>query len=89
MTKNHINEKPKTKFSSKFRMEAVRCPKGLSLIFSGIIAVEEFDTERIFLKSHGSKIEIDGKKLDITVFENNDMEVVGKIEGIRFHYGKD
>ena len=88
MIKNNRNEKVKAKFSSKFRMEAARCPKGMTLIFSGIIAVEEFDSEKVFLKSHGSKIEINGKRLDITVFENNDMEVVGKIEGINFHYGK-
>ena len=43
-------------FISKFRMEATRCPKGVSVIFSGIIGVENYSAETVALKSHGAKI---------------------------------
>ena len=88
MTKKRENKILKPQFLSKFRMEAVRCPKGISLVFCGIIGVEEFDSSLVSLKSHGSKIKVSGKKLNMTVFENNDIEVVGKVEEISFSYGK-
>ena len=62
------------KFVSKFRLEAFRSVRGMSMVFSGIIGVASFNTDMVILKSHGAKIEISGKHLDITVFENNDME---------------
>ena len=88
MTDKKIVKNERATFNSKFRMEATRCGKGVSLVFSGIIGVEELNSENVLLKSHGAKIEIKGKRLNITVFENNDIEVVGKIEGIGFSYGK-
>ncbi len=74
--------------ASAFRLEAVRCSRGMSLIFSGIICVDAFEETEILLKSHGGRIHIVGKRLGLTVFENNSLEIKGRVEGIGFGYGK-
>ena len=88
MTNKFFEGKEKTTVNSKFRMEAFRSNKGMTLVLSGIIGVGEFGSEAVLLKSHGAKIAIAGKRLNMNVFENNDIEVVGKVEEIRFSYGK-
>ena len=88
MTDKFEGKKETAVFNSKFRMEAFRHKRGMNLIFSGIIGVGRFEPETVLLKSHGAKVEIKGKRLDMTVFENNDIEIIGKIEGISFLYGK-
>ncbi len=76
------------KLSSTFRLEAVRHGRGMSILLSGIVGVEGFNDTQIMLKSHGCRIEVMGKRLNLTVFENNSLEITGKIEGVDFKYGK-
>lgn len=73
---------------ASFRLEANRSTKGLSILLSGIIGVRDFSDEEITLLSHGGKIIVIGKKLFISVYENGNVEIQGKVLEIKFCYGK-
>lgn len=88
MTKDSKNKEKITKGLSSFHMEANRCPSGLSLILSGIIGISDFSDEFIYLKGHGGRITVRGKRLFINVYENESVEIVGRVEGIDFKYGR-
>ena len=90
-----MTEKSKEKISiptsfsaTRFRLEAVRCRRGMSIIISGVISVSEFSSETISLKTHGQGLKILGQRLAIAVFENSDIEISGKIEEVKLSYGK-
>ena len=88
MTEKKINPGRNNHMPSSFRLEASRSNRGMAVVLSGIISVDEFSEERVVLKSHGGKILITGKRLLISIFDNNDIEITGKTEAINFIYGK-
>ncbi len=90
MTEKEVKSKFNTtkSVSTFFRLEAVRHRSGMSLLFSGIVGIDVFCDNEIVLKSHGCRISINGKRLNLTVFENNSLEITGRIEGVDFKYGK-
>nr|MBE6545501.1 hypothetical protein [Oscillospiraceae bacterium] len=71
-----------------FHLEANRSTRGLSLFLSGIIGISDFSDDYIRLMSHGGRILVNGKRLFINVYENNSVEIVGRVEEIVFSYGK-
>ncbi len=73
---------------SSFHLEADRSSKGMSLMLSGIIGISDFSDSFILMLSHGGRILVNGKNLFIGVYENNTVEIQGKVEGIVFKYGK-
>ncbi len=73
---------------SAFHLEADRSAKGMSVILSGIIGISDFSDSFILMLSHGGRIQVNGEKLFISVYENNTVEIQGKVEGIVFKYGK-
>ena len=73
---------------SKFHIEAERCARGILLTVDGVIGIEDFSEEQVMLKSHGGRVEIFGKRLNICVFESGAVEISGRVEDIRFGYGK-
>ena len=73
---------------SPFRLEGERCRRGIKLRFAGIIGVKEFSEKSIEIANHGGRIVINGKRLVLSIFENNQIEIIGKVEGICFKYGK-
>lgn len=80
-------EKEGARFSS-FHLECDRCSQGMRMFVSGIVGIGEYSEESILLKSHGCRMMIQGKKMKICVYENNTVEVVGKILVMEFLYGK-
>lgn len=78
---------PTAAFSS-FHMEADRTGRGMSLILCGIIGISDFSDSFIYLLSHGGRITVTGRGLFISVYENGTVEIVGRVEGISFKYGK-
>lgn len=74
--------------SASFHLEADRCNRGVSLMLSGIIGVSEFSENIIHLQSHGGRIILNGSKLAMSVYDGGCVEVVGKLEGVQFKYGK-
>lgn len=73
---------------SSFHLEAKRSTRGMSILLSGIIGISDFSEEKIELLSHGGRVIISGKKLFINVYENNNLEILGRAEEITFRYGK-
>ena len=73
---------------SAFHLEANRNSGGMSVILSGIIGISDFSDSSIELLSHGGRICVTGKQLFISVYENNTLEIVGRIGEITFRYGK-
>ena len=73
---------------TSFRLEAVRHRRGMSLMLSGIVCVSDFNDRCVSVKGHGGRVEIQGKRLELTVFENSSIEITGRVEGVCFFYGK-
>ncbi len=73
---------------SSFHLEADRSTRGMSVILSGVIGISDFSDSSIHLLTHGGRIIVNGQKLFICVYENNSVEIVGKVEGVVFKYGK-
>ena len=82
--KDRIAKKP----FSEFHIEADRCSAGLCMYVSGVVGISELSDEAVLLKSHGGRVSVKGKRIKICVFENNTVEVKGKIEEVSFVYGK-
>ena len=87
-TENEIRKVGIPSGMPSFHLEADRSTKGLSVILSGIIGISDFSDSSIYLLSHGGRIIVNGKKLFICVYENSTVEIVGKVEGVIFKYGK-
>ena len=71
-----------------FSMEASRVGSVISIVLSGVIGISDYSEGEILLKSHGGKIRICGKRLMLSIYEDNTAEIVGRIEEIGFGYGK-
>jgi hypothetical protein len=73
---------------SAFYIEARRNSHGISMLISRVIGISCYTAEKVELKTHGGRIIIEGKKLVLSVYENNSVEIKGKIAGVNFGYGK-
>lgn len=71
-----------------FHLEADRDGRGISVIISGIIGISDFSDNIIHLQSHGGRIVVCGSRLLLGVLDGGNVEIVGKVEGISFKYGK-
>ena len=72
----------------KFHLEANRSVHGMSIMISGVIGVSSFTESEIILKSHSGRIRVEGRMLDIKVYESGTAEISGRVENIGFLYGK-
>jgi hypothetical protein len=77
-----------TAILNRFHLEAERTASGVVILASGVIGVKEFSRESVELLTHSGRIFIYGKRLSILVFENGTVEIRGRIEDVRFGYGK-
>lgn len=71
-----------------FHLEADRVMGGISVMLNGIVSICSLSSEDIHLKSHKGKIKLCGREMSVSIFENHTVEIVGRIEGILFEYGK-
>ena len=92
MTKNNKTEnnfpRPNIQDLFGFHIEADRTSQGMAILISGIIGISDFSDCSIHLRSHGGRIAINGKGLFINVYENQSVEIVGRVEEIIFKNGK-
>ena len=86
--KRNIGDIMTSAIMSRFHLEAERTPSGVEILASGVIGVKEFSRESVELLTHSGRVFIYGKRLSILVFENGTVEVKGRIEDVRFGYGK-
>lgn len=80
--------KPPKQLPLGFRLEAERSRKGLSITVCGVVSIVDLSCETVILKTHGGKISFVGKRLSVKVFEHSTVEISGKVEDIRFDFGK-
>ena len=74
--------------ANPFHMEVERSPSGIAILVAGIIGVKDFSSESLELLSHSGRIFIYGSRLSIMVYENGTVEIRGKVDSVRFGYGK-
>ena len=73
---------------SQFTLEANRTGKGMGLFIGGVVGISDFSDTSILLKSHGCRVVVEGKRLTLKIYENNCVEINGRVEDIKFVYGK-
>ena len=71
-----------------FHLEADRSSRGFSLNIAGLVGVSSFSENEILLKSHTCRVKVEGRMLEIKVYESGTAEICGKVESIGFLYGK-
>ena len=86
--KSKVRPTETAKPSMAFHLEADRCPKGMSVLLSGIIGISDFSDAVIELRSHGGRITVKGQRLNISVFDGGSVEIIGRVEEVAFKYGK-
>lgn len=69
-------------------IEITRCTGGIKLVLVGAVGISEFGENTVAIKCHGTKIEISGEKIKMNALENRALEIYGRVEEIRFGYGK-
>ena len=73
---------------SRFNIEANRSVRGMSILIGGVVGIREYSDTSVLLLTHGGRIGISGKRILLTVYENNSVEIVGRVEEVSFTYGK-
>jgi hypothetical protein len=73
---------------SRFNLEANRHIRGMSMLIGGVVGIREYSDTAVTLATHGGRVGISGRRLALTVYENNSVEIVGRIEEVTFGYGK-
>ncbi|MBO5907307.1 MAG: YabP/YqfC family sporulation protein [Clostridia bacterium] len=73
---------------SPFHIEVNRIKRGISLVASGVIGINDFGEDRAVLMTHGGRIIISGDRLTVLIYEHNTVEISGKISEVGFTYGK-
>ena len=89
MTKSKVceeNGKEKLKKIPSLRIEGDSTPRGLSLIFVGIIGVAEFSAKEVKLMTKRGSIQVIGENIEIVVYEGNTVELSGRIETVNIGY---
>ena len=69
---------------SEFHIDIDRCARGLAVTVSGARCVIDFNDSECLLKVRRGRVRVFGKELNISVFENNIIEISGKIGGVEF-----
>ncbi len=78
------NERQPLSVFSDFHIDIDRCARGMALTVYGARCVLDFNESECLLRVRGSKIQIAGGNLSISVYENNSIEISGKIERVSF-----
>lgn len=79
--KDNIN-KPAPLFFPTFRIEADGRGKHMRVLVSGIVGISELSDESIRLLTRRESLKISGRRLYVSIFEGNTVEIAGEIECI-------
>lgn len=69
-------------------LEIKKSRRKSTLVVTGVIAVSALTATEISLASHAGRVEISGRGLLLSVFENGSLEISGEICDVRLGYGK-
>ena len=82
------SKKKEEKMPIGFYLSCERTVGGVSVIVGGIMSVTDFSEETVSLAGHTGRISVNGKRLSMSVFENKNVEIKGRVEEIKFIYGR-
>lgn len=88
MTKSIKEKKEYFGSISDFHIEIDKGQYGFSLSCGGILGIKAFSDVEILLSLSSFSLKILGKGLCMTVFEENRVEIIGKIKEVSFVYGQ-
>ncbi len=72
-----------------FFLNGERSSSGMRISFGAVVSVAEFSSEEVLILTHSGRIRVLGSGLLLSVFEGRGIEIVGKVRGLEFLYGKD
>jgi sporulation protein YqfC len=78
------NERRNISAFSDFHVDVDRCSRGIALTVYGARGVLDFSESECLVKVRGGKISVHGSELYISVYENNAIEIAGRIERVCF-----
>ena len=81
MTKRDAEGKNKI---SSFHLEIDKFGGKISVNASSVVAVEEFSVEVCILKFNKGGIRLLGEGLGLTIYQNHNIEITGKIRTVEF-----
>ena len=88
MQKNVKEKKEYFGSLSDFHIEIDKGQCGFSLSCGGVQGIKAFSDVEILLSLASFSLKVIGKGLCMTVFEENRVEIVGKIKEVSFVYGQ-
>lgn len=65
-----------------FRIEADGRGKYMRILISGVLGISELSEEEIKLTTRRESLKIGGKRLSVSIFEGNSVEIYGEVERI-------
>lgn len=86
--KSNFSTKKPLDVMSDFHIEIDKLGVRISLLLSGASAIRDFSDESALFRVRGFFVKVNGRGLNITVYENKTVELVGRIEGVEFIYDK-
>lgn len=72
------------KINPSFSIEIKRCRERTNCIIFGVLLIFEYSKELVELHTHAGKIKITGNSLEINVFKDGAVEILGGMENISF-----
>lgn len=73
---------------SEFHLEMDKNQKGISMLVGGTFSIKEYGDNSCILKTEIGSINISGKGLSISVYENKTVEISGNVEELSIAYSK-
>lgn len=75
-------EKLSPLFIPSFRIEADGRGKYMRVLMSGVVGICELSCENIKLLTRRESLKISGRRLSVSIFEGNTVEISGEVESI-------
>ena len=79
---------PEGLFSSPLYITAGKSRSEMTIALVGISSVSELNNELIVLETATGSVTLAGRELHLAIFENKTVEITGRIEEVKFGYGR-
>ncbi len=73
---------------SSLHFEMKKSHRGAVAVIGNVMSIGEYSDSEITVVSHIGRVVLSGESLTVTVLEEHTVEIYGRIEEVRFSYGK-